>query len=195
MAWLAEQLESWLAPWVDRDPEGRAFDRAFQTETRWFDLGNYEPAPPFAVQEAIGALPVPVEGRSFLDLGSGKGRAVLVASRFPFTRVVGIERRPTLHAIAQRNAIAYQRIAGPGSPVHFLCGDVVDHPFPEGPLVVWMFNPFGAEVVAAVARRLEGREVHILYAWPRQVTILQARGFRSVRAGGTEDCPWQILTR
>lgn len=189
--WL-ERLLPW---WVDPDPAGRTFDRTYGTETRWFDLGNYEPSPPGVVNEVLGAFPVPLEGRTFVDLGSGKGRVVLLASRFPFARVVGIEHRPGLHAIALANRAAYEASAGPGAAVHFLCGDAAEQPLPDGPLVVWMFNPFGADVVAAVGERLRGREAHLVYAWPKHLLALQAQGFRAIGSGERDDCPWTVLVR
>lgn len=186
-------FERWLPAWVDSDEAGRAFDAAHGTETRWFDFGNYEPSPPSVVAEALSA--VPVDGRTFVDLGSGKGRVVLLASRLPFARVVGVEHRRRLHAIAERNRIAYEGSAGPGAPIHFLCGDVAEHPLPGGPLVVWMFNPFGPTVIDAVCRRLQGEDVWWVYAWPKHPLVLQAHGFRVVEVGADAGCPWQILTR
>lgn len=195
MSWWGRGLEVLLSPWLDPDAEGRAFDTRYGTETRWFDLGNYEPTPPSAVRDALAALPVPAAGRTFVDLGSGKGRVVLLASRHGFDAVVGIEHRPRLHGIALRNQAAFERVEGAGSPAHFFCGDVVDHPLPDGPLVIWMFNPFGAEVVDLVFDRLRDRDVHVIYAWPKHVLVLQAHGFRPQVLGGTDDCPWRILAR
>lgn len=185
--------ERWLPAWVDPDPEGHAFDARHGTETRWFDLGNYEPSPPSVVGEALAGLPI--EGRTFVDLGSGKGRVVLLASRWPFARVVGVERRRRLHAIAERNRGLYEASAGRGAPIVFSRGDVTDHPLPDGPLLLWMFNPFGPEVIDAVCRRVAAQDVWWVYAWPKYTIVLQAHGFRVDRSGGAEDCPWQVLHR
>jgi len=42
---------------------------------------------------------------SFVGLGAGKGRAVAVASAFPFRAIVGIELNPKLCRVATRNAM------------------------------------------------------------------------------------------
>ena len=39
----------------------------------------------------------------FVDLGSGKGRTLLMASDYPFRRIVGVELLPALHQAAQEN--------------------------------------------------------------------------------------------
>ena len=68
---------------------------------------QYEGIAPRTLRVTIDALG-PVEGFTFIDLGSGMGRAVLVASEFPFRRVVGVEISAELHAIASDNARRYR---------------------------------------------------------------------------------------
>lgn len=45
---------------------------------------------------------------TFVDLGSGKGRALLMASDYPFRRIVGVELLPALHQIAELNLAQYR---------------------------------------------------------------------------------------
>ena len=47
--------------------------------------------------------PEPISRYTFVDVGAGKGRAMLVASELPFRQVIGIELNPAMAAIAQRN--------------------------------------------------------------------------------------------
>jgi SAM-dependent methyltransferase len=47
--------------------------------------------------------PQPVEQTVFLDVGAGKGRAMLLASQYPFLRVEGVELNPELAAITKAN--------------------------------------------------------------------------------------------
>ena len=44
-----------------------------------------------------------IERTVFLDVGAGKGRAMLVASQFPFLRVEGVELNRSLASIAMAN--------------------------------------------------------------------------------------------
>ena len=54
----------------------------------------------------------PIDEFTFVDLGAGMGRAVLLASELPFKAVVGVELHPMLARIARRNMAAW-RAAGP----------------------------------------------------------------------------------
>src|SRR6185436_7767539 len=71
------------------------------------DSIQYEGIVPKTLRKIIAALG-PVDGYTFVDLGSGMGRAVLVASEFPFRRIVGVEIAAELHAIAGRNVRRYR---------------------------------------------------------------------------------------
>src|SRR6516225_8353137 len=59
--------------------------------------------PPPALTEAISWLPIAHEAFTFVDIGCGKGRALMVASAFPFRRLVGVEISPELCEIARAN--------------------------------------------------------------------------------------------
>jgi SAM-dependent methyltransferase len=87
---------------------------------------------------------------TFVDLGAGMGRAVLLASELGFKRLVGVELHPTLAGIARRNASLWRAAGRERSPMRIVQGDAVEFPLPAGPVLVFLFNPFGA----AVLRRL-----------------------------------------
>ena len=53
----------------------------------------------------------PIDAYTFVDLGAGMGRAMLLAAAYPFRAVVGVELHPTLARIARRN-LALWRAAG-----------------------------------------------------------------------------------
>src|SRR5579864_7137056 len=44
---------------------------------------------------------------TFIDLGSGKGRVLLMASDYPFKRIIGVEFMLELHRVAQKNIAGY----------------------------------------------------------------------------------------
>jgi SAM-dependent methyltransferase len=89
----------------------------------------------------------PIEQFSFVDLGAGMGRAVLLAAELPFSRVVGVELNPTLARIARRNLTAWRASGRARASMRIVCGDAVDFPLPPGPSLAFMFNPFGAPVM------------------------------------------------
>ena len=47
--------------------------------------------------------PYPIHSYTFIDVGAGKGRGLLVASEYSFRKVAGIELNPEMAAIARQN--------------------------------------------------------------------------------------------
>ena len=55
---------------------------------------RYQPVRLGAFAEFMRVLPIRHEEFTFIDVGCGKGRALLLASEFPFRRIVGVELSP-----------------------------------------------------------------------------------------------------
>ena len=83
----------------------------------------------------------PVEKTAFVDVGAGKGRAMLLAAELPFRRILGIELHPALAAAARRNVqrFAAKHIA-PSMTIEE--ADVMRLRMPAGPCCIFLFNPF-----------------------------------------------------
>ena len=77
----------------------------------WIEGGDYTPIEPERFSACLANRDIPFEDFTFIDFGSGKGRALLMASDLPFRRVIGLEFSRELHAIAQRNIQVYKRAA------------------------------------------------------------------------------------
>jgi SAM-dependent methyltransferase len=75
----------------------------------------------------------PIEEVSFVDVGAGMGRAVLLAAEMPFHEVVGVELNPTLTRIARRNLTLWRALGRARSPMRIICGDAVEFRLPAGP--------------------------------------------------------------
>src|SRR5260370_15319574 len=69
----------------------------------------YQPTDPALFQEIMASLPIEFEQFAFVDLGSGKGRTLLMASEYPFKRIVGVELIAELH----RGGGEYSRLSEP----------------------------------------------------------------------------------
>jgi len=96
----------------------------------------------------------PVEEFSFLDLGAGMGRAILLASEYPFRKVIGVELNPMLAGIARSNLAKWQAFGRVRCPASINCGDAVSARIPAGPCLVFLFNPFGESVMRRLLKRL-----------------------------------------
>jgi SAM-dependent methyltransferase len=115
---------------------------------------------------------VDFERFTFVDLGSGKGRALLLAAMYPFARVVGVEVQPELDAIARDNIARFHE---PGQQCHnieALCADAREYEFPLTGLVVYLFNPFPDYVLCEVlsklvaSARVAPRAIYVIYNAP-----------------------------
>ena len=74
----------------------------------WIDGNNYAAIEPLRFKHVLAAFDMALEDYTFIDFGSGKGRALLLASEYPFKRIVGLEFSPELHAIAEQNIQRYR---------------------------------------------------------------------------------------
>lgn len=136
--------------------------------------GNrYHPTPPRALRQLLARLRIDATQFSFVDIGSGKGRVLLVASDLPFKRVVGVEFAEELHRIAQDNIARY--VGGGGSHdgadarVVSVKADATAYAFPDGALLLYLFKPFHAgvlrEVLANVCQAAATRAEPVLVAY------------------------------
>jgi hypothetical protein len=109
---------------------------------------------------------------TFVDLGSGKGRTLLMASDYPFRRIVGVELLSALNRIAQENISKYRADSQQCFDLQTLCADAGEFELPQEPLVLFFFNPFPESVLIRVSERIEAsmasapKSVYILYHNP-----------------------------
>lgn len=99
-------------------------------------------------------LPTKLQGYTFIDIGSGKSRTLLLASHYPFDAIVGVEFAKELVAIARRNIARYGNPRQRCSSLEVIEADAAAYDFPETPLVVYFYNPFSKEVFDIVLRNL-----------------------------------------
>jgi hypothetical protein len=114
----------------------------------------YFASDPGLFEQIMQALPIRFQDFTFIDLGSGKGRALFMAAQYGFKRIIGVEFMPEWHRAAQEN-IAKFTAANPSAPaMESVCMDARDFDCPAEPLVVYLFNPFPEPVFVAVMERL-----------------------------------------
>jgi hypothetical protein len=105
--------------------------------------------------------PHPISSYTFIDIGAGKGRGLLVASEYHFRKVIGIELNPDLTAIARQNVTHWTRdhatdLTAPQlAPIEVLEQDALDYDFPAAPTLLFLFHPFEAPVLKQLLRRIE----------------------------------------
>ena len=94
----------------------------------------------------------PIDAYTFIDLGAGMGRALLLATEYPFHAALGIEQHPTLVRIARRNLALWRAASRISLPTRVYCRDAINFPLPLGPCLIFLFNPFGAPVLRRLLR-------------------------------------------
>ena len=151
----------------------------------------YQPTDPALFREMMASLPIEFDQFTFVDLGSGKGRTLLMASEFPFRRIVGVELIAELHRSAEENIHAYHSATQRCRNIEAVCADACDFSFPAEPLVLYLFNPLPESGLRRLIDSLEKslvanpRPVWVLYHNPLLEHVIGERaGF--VRVGGTE---------
>jgi len=132
----------------------------------------------------------PIGEFTFIDAGAGMGRGVLLASELPFREVIGIELNSTLVRIARKNVSTWRAEKRGQSPIVVVEGDAVEFSFPDGPCLVFLFNPFGATVMRRLLRKLAASfadrpgQLDLLYVNNEQEGILECqRGFSRLFLG------------
>lgn len=128
----------------------------------------YQATEPEIFREMMASLKVDFQEFTFIDIGSGKGRALLMAADYPFRRILGIELLAALHGVAQKNLSAYKSGSQQCFAVEAVCGDAREFVFPAEPLVVYMFNPLTEAGVTVVT----GNLVLSLDHYPRVAYLL-----------------------
>jgi SAM-dependent methyltransferase len=141
----------------------------------------YLPTRPGTVRLLLNELPVAnYSNYTFVDLGSGKGRVLLIAARYCFQKVVGVELRKDLHERAVRNVRSCRGLKNKCGGIECVNLNALDYEFPDENLVLYFFNPFGNEIMQALLNRLTAsldrcpRDVFLAMVYPEHVSAVDA---------------------
>lgn len=151
---------------VRREPD---FDRKFGTQTNeWVEVSDgdipedafstavrYVPSKAEVIRHICRRLPIRHEEFTFIDVGSGRGKALMIASDFPFQRIIGVEISPQHHSIAEENIAVYRSPKQKCSNIESVCANALDYSFPKAPLVLYLYQPFGGPVLEGMLERVK----------------------------------------
>jgi SAM-dependent methyltransferase len=164
---------------------------------------EYHPTPVDDFEAILKWLPINYSNFCFVDLGCGKGLALILAARFHFKRVIGVEFGRYLHGIALANLDKFRRVNMGAPPIDVILEDAAEFRFPKEPLVVYLYNPFGPEIVSKVLVNLQTslsqhpRMCWVVYLEPLHHEILSGCDFlrtQKVSASGDPGVPYAVYT-
>lgn len=147
---------------------------------------RYEPIP--ELNTYLESLAITYSQYSFIDYGCGKGRALLMASDFPFNRIIGIEYSPELATIARRNIRSYRNPAQKCHTIDVVEGNAAAFEPPAGAAVFFLHNPFDEVILEQVLDRVRRsraerrQDDYLVYVDPRHRRCIDA------------DRTWQLVS-
>jgi SAM-dependent methyltransferase len=127
----------------------------------------YQPTGVLPFRQVLDKVAFPKPG-VFVDYGCGKGRTLLLASRLPFERVVGIEFSQELCEAAQRNADAFDKAGQLKAPIEIVCTDAVLYNYQGDENIFYFFYPFDADLMIRVLDSIDTS----LQAHPRDAVLV-----------------------
>lgn len=144
---------------------------------------------PEEFHRALSALDIDHSRFVFVDFGSGKGKALLLASSYPFAKIVGVELSPVLHAVAEQNVRSFRSVAQRCSAFELHNVNALQFELPAAPLVLFLYNPFGPEILAQLAARIREsyeqapRDIYVVYVNPVFADVWHRSGLPETRRG------------
>jgi SAM-dependent methyltransferase len=118
---------------------------------------------------------------TFVDVGCGKGRALLIAGQLPFRQVTGVEIDEELSRYGREN-IERARPHLRAPDIGIVTANVLDWAIPDDASVFFFYNPFIAATFRAVIGRIleshdrKPRVLHLVYAVPWEHNWLLSTG-------------------
>jgi len=154
-------------------------------------ITGYYGIAPSVFHTMMRGLPEELSAYTFLDFGSGKGRALMLATHYSFAAVIGVEISPQLHEVATANLARYAPPERICQNARTLLQDATTFDFPPGPLVVYMNHPFCRPVLEQVVKNLgrslaaDPRPLWMVYINPETRSVLDRTPFLELVWEGT----------
>jgi len=114
----------------------------------------YEPMSEKIFHQMLKSLSINFSDYTFIDLGSGKGRVLLMATNYGFKKIIGIEFASDLNQIAKQNIEIFKNKSKCNAFIDSICEDATEFKYPEEPLVIFFYSPFNGKVMEDVVSNI-----------------------------------------
>ncbi len=135
----------------------------------------------------------------FVDMGSGKGKVLFMASSFPFSEIIGVEISETLCQSAGKNINRFKSSFQNCFNLNVICSDAKSFTIPEDRLVLYFYNPFSEKIMKDVLNSIclslnkKPRSIFIIYYNPQHKSVIESTGkFIPFEIDGWNDPMWNI---
>lgn len=139
----------------------------------------YEPVDEDEFIATLHGIPISPSDYCFVDLGSGKGRALLLAAKAGFNKVIGVEFSEDLHLRAKKNIEAASKSWPNTNRIQTIHGDAGDFNPPSAATVLYLYNPFDAAIMSRVLKNWEDsmsshtHDIWVMYGNPTEVALFR----------------------
>ena len=143
---------------------------------------RYEAVSFYMLEKLLRAFQKISQLTSIIDLGSGKGRVLMVAPHFGFTDITGIDFAKELCVQAMANMME-KKTHFPGIKWKVINDNVENFDIGSRDSVFFMFNPFAEDVLKRFLEKLDHschefpRSIYFLYASPQYQQLLLDDGY------------------
>ncbi len=166
-------------------------DELHTLEEQGIDISHatiYMPVSYSLLEEIFDQLPVTIlnpalpAGRHFLDMGSGKGRALCIAAHKGFNQVTGLDFSKALCTAATENLTKTKQQI-PTFNFKVINNDAFYFEIPDDVDCIFFFNPFDEIIMSAVVNNIftslqsNPRKMNIIYVNPLHKELFLKAGF------------------
>ena len=149
------------------------------------DAEIYQGASYYLLEKIFSRLQELNTPRDIIDVGSGKGRVMVVASNFGFNKITGVDFAGDLCTEAENNCcIITERF--PNTKWEVIHANAADFKFRNSDHVFFFFNPFKEPVMKAVIKNMlqslksNPRKIFVVYMNPQHKKLFMSEGFKEV---------------
>ena len=120
--------------------------------------------------------------KTFLDIGSGKGRPMIVAAEYGFEQITGIDFSKELCKDAEININLYSK-KNPAASFTIINNEAYYYDIPADITTIFLFNPFDEFIMSGVvvniikSQRKNPRTIRVIYVNPQYKNLFLERGF------------------
>ncbi|VAX03820.1 hypothetical protein MNBD_ALPHA03-1344 [hydrothermal vent metagenome] len=146
---------------------------------------HYQPSYVWIIARMFKILsPLTKKRGTFVDLGSGKGRVMMVAALQGYCPIIGVEFSKSLTRICENNIENFKRKSKNTSQFETITMNVINYEIPLDTSVVFLGNPFNEHIMKDVLTQIDGslqespRDIYIAYFNPLYTEIFLKNNYQ-----------------